>query len=263
MAGSIFDAVEDDFNDHVLKVAAMAQPAGIFVALSTTTPADDATNITEPVGNGYARVDFTDWIVAASRRSGNNTLIQFPIATGSQGTMTYWVLYDAITGGNPLMYGDLVSPVVINTGNRFEFAPDTLRPTVAVAGWSDYLAHAAIDHILLISAFAQPAALWVAGVTVATVDADTGSTITEPGAGAYVRVNFEDWVASSGGASSNNTDIVWPVATASWGNILGAPILDASSAGNLLLHGSIDSPQVIDIDEIMQFDAGDLDITLD
>ncbi len=262
---SLFDSTEDAFNDHWLRNDPMASPAGIFVALSTTAPNDDGTGITEPVGNGYTRVNFLDWIAATGRRSGNNTRILFPIATGNQGTMTHWVLYPTATAGTPLMYGALTAPVVINTGNRFEFAPDTLRPTVAAGAWSNFLAHAAIEHILLIDAYAQPAALFLAAVTVATTDVMTGTTITEPGGGVgYSRLSFEDFVASSGGASSNASNAVYPIATgAGWGNILGAPILDAATLGNLLGHGSVGTPQVIDADEIMQFDAGDLDITLD
>ena len=264
MAGSLSNFAEDEFNDHWLKVdAGMIQPAGLFIALSIADPLDTGAGIAEPVGGAYARIQFETWIAAASRRSGNSGIIQFAIATGAWGALTHWAIFDAVTGGNMLLHGDLTTTVNINVGNRFEFANDTLRPTVAAGGWSDFLAHACLDHILLTAAYTQPVALYVAGVTVAVADGDTGSTITEPVAGAYARVNFEDWIASSGGASSNNTTITFPTATASWGDVIGCPILDAVTAGNLLEHAAVDVSQVIDIDEILTFDPGAFDITLD
>lgn len=264
MAGSLSDFAEDEFNDHYLLVSAMVQPAGLFMALSTADPTDDGSGIAEPVGNGYVRVQFETWNAAAARAASNNGIIQWPVATGSQGTLTHWAMFDAITGGNMLFHGDLTSSVVINTGNRFEIPDATLLPTVSTGGWSTFLANSCIDHILLTAAYAQPAGLFVAAVTVAVVDADTGSTITEPGGGVgYARLAFSDFVASSGGASSNNTTMTFATATgAGWGNILGCPLLDAVTAGNLLGFGLVGSPQVIDADEIITFDPGDFDVTL-
>lgn len=92
----------------------------IYGALSTTEPSPDGTNITEPVGNNYKRVyignsglqEIARKFPAASNRSvTNDDTIFFDKATGSWGTCTYFVLFDAATGGHALAYGALTNPV--------------------------------------------------------------------------------------------------------------------------------------------------------
>jgi len=88
----------------------------IYVGLSTTTPAVDGTNVTEPSGNGYARVligyygqSATLKMSAASAGASSNAEeIHFPKATGAWGSCTYAVFYDAATGGNLLFFSQLV-----------------------------------------------------------------------------------------------------------------------------------------------------------
>jgi hypothetical protein len=86
-----------------------------FIGLSTTTPTATDTNITEPVGNGYARVATTGatWGVAAAGAITNTSVITFPTATGAGlGTVTNVVVYDALTGGNLLFWGTITSQAV-------------------------------------------------------------------------------------------------------------------------------------------------------
>ena len=49
--GSLSNYVEDEVLDHVLKTGDWAQPANLYVALSTADPTDDASGIAEPSGN--------------------------------------------------------------------------------------------------------------------------------------------------------------------------------------------------------------------
>lgn len=96
---------------------ALAGKSGVFgtlsstpdwhLGLSTTVPADDGTNISEPSGNGYARVDVDPADFDASTSAlptilVNNAEFSFPEATGSQGTIVSAVMFDASTGGNAL-----------------------------------------------------------------------------------------------------------------------------------------------------------------
>lgn len=114
--------------DHILNDGAYTAPTNIFVALSTTTPADDATGITEPVGNGYARVSTagTDWDAAAAGAKSNGNAITFPQATGSWGTVTHVLLYDALTVGNMLAFGALSASKAITTDDTAQFAAGDL-----------------------------------------------------------------------------------------------------------------------------------------
>lgn len=91
--------------DNFTGVAAYS-PATRYVGLSTTAPNDDGTGVTEPSGNGYARV-LADgkFAAAAAKSASNNAKISFPQSTGawaSGAPLAYAVFYDAITGGNML-----------------------------------------------------------------------------------------------------------------------------------------------------------------
>ena len=104
--------------------------ADVYVALSTTTPAEAGTGFTEPSGNAYARVtvaaNTTNFPAPTEGASGstisNGTAITFPQATGSWGTVTYVGLYDAATAGNLLAYGALTTSQTISSGGQLSFA---------------------------------------------------------------------------------------------------------------------------------------------
>ena len=105
--GSLSDYVEDEVLDHVLKTGDWAQPTNLYVGLSTADPTDDASGIAEPGGNGYARVQHNNWDAAASRATENTGTISFPEATGTWGTIAYFFISDASTGGNMIAHGAL------------------------------------------------------------------------------------------------------------------------------------------------------------
>lgn len=263
MAGSLSDFAEDAFIDHLLKVAPMVQPAALWVALSTTDPTEDGSGISEPSGFSYTRIRYENWIAGAGRRSGNAAAIQWLVASGPWGPLGYWALFDASTGGNMLFYGDVATPVPIVAGNRFEFDVDTLRPTVSAGGFSDYGAHACLDHILLVAAFSVPTNIYIGAMTAATVDADTGSTVTEPVGGAYARKLENDWDAAVAGVSANTNDTTFDQATEDWGTVGWTGSFDAATLGNVLMHGPVNTAQDINGNDTLQFDAGDLVHTLD
>ena len=83
--GSLSNYVEDEVLDHVLKTGVWAQPAALYVALSTADPTDAGSGMAEPSGNGYARVQHDAWDAAASRATENTGTISFPEASGSWG----------------------------------------------------------------------------------------------------------------------------------------------------------------------------------
>lgn len=92
------------------------------IGLSTTTPSGTDTNVTEPVGNSYARVATTGatWTAASAGAIDSAAAITFPTATGAGwGTVTHVVAYDAPTGGNLLWWDDLTSSQAIAAGVTF------------------------------------------------------------------------------------------------------------------------------------------------
>lgn len=94
---------------------ALGSAPTVYVGLSSTAPAEDGTNVTEPSGGGYARVQTSasDWNAATLADPSlidNANELSFPQATAdwvSGSNLTHGVLYDAATGGNYLGSGAL------------------------------------------------------------------------------------------------------------------------------------------------------------
>ena len=129
--GSFCDYAEAKILDHVFKIASFTQPSNLYVALSTTTPVDDGSNVTEPVGNGYARTLCNGWTRSGTSPTQvqNTAAVTFPTATGSWGTLTHFVIYDASTSGNPIAWGALGASQAITTNDIAQFAANALTVT--------------------------------------------------------------------------------------------------------------------------------------
>lgn len=138
-----------------------------------------------------------------------------------------------------------------------------------MANFSNYLEGQLLNHIFRSSTFNKPSVLAIALVTVAIIDSDTGSTITEvANANGYVRqvLNPSDsnWSDASGGdgTTDNLANINFPIATGSWGTIVGLAILDNSTygAGNILFFGNLSADKTINNGDIFAISIGDLGI---
>ena len=103
----------------------------VYVAASTTTPTKVGGNVTEPTGNGYARIttSASDWTAAATGALTTADSIGHAEASGSWGTITYAVLYDAASGGNCLGYGVLASSKTIISGQILRYPADAFDVT--------------------------------------------------------------------------------------------------------------------------------------
>lgn len=100
--------------EHIHGEAALTMPTA-HIGLSTTTPNGSDGNVTEPSGNGYARVatSAATWGAASGGAITNAAVITFPTATGAGwGTVTHVVAYDASSGGNLLWWGSITSQSV-------------------------------------------------------------------------------------------------------------------------------------------------------
>jgi len=107
--------------DHALGVAAYTMPTTIYVGLFTADPTKTGAAATEVTGNAYARKAMA--FNAATLGAGNtaNTAdVVWPQATGAWGTISHVVLFDALSGGNPLFYGPLNAPQVVANTNTFQ-----------------------------------------------------------------------------------------------------------------------------------------------
>ncbi len=134
-----------------------------------------------------------------------------------------------------------------------------------MANMSDYLEVQVRGHIFRTLTFAKPTVLGVALYTAAPGEAGGG---TEVSGGNYARVDTPpldaNWSGTSGtdGLTDNVSAITFPTPSASWGLVTDFAILDATTAGNFLLYGTLTASKNINNgDPAPAFAIGDLDVT--
>lgn len=91
-----------------------ALPTEYKLGWSSTTPTIGGTNVTEPSGNGYARITLSNLSTPTNGLITNTSNNYFPISTGSQGTATHYVVYGNTTGNNLLMFGALTTSQAVS-----------------------------------------------------------------------------------------------------------------------------------------------------
>lgn len=135
-----------------------------------------------------------------------------------------------------------------------------------MAGMSNYLEVELRKHIFRTGSFTKPTVLAVALHTADPTDAATGAEVS---GGSYARVQRDpldaNWTGASAtsGLTDNAAAITFPAPTANWGTITHFSIWDATSAGNMLVHGALTTPKTVNNgDPAPSFAIGDLDVTL-
>jgi len=130
-----------------------------------------------------------------------------------------------------------------------------------MAELSDYMENAIINQMRNVAGV--QVAVYVALFTAVTgLEADTGWSATEVSGGSYAR-QLAGLTAGSGGLSSNAADITFPQATANWGVITHCALMDAVTAGHVLMWTQLDASKTINNGDTFKFNAGDLDVTMD
>lgn len=117
-----------DLTDHAKNLLARALcarlpslPTQAWAALGTG--GSDASGVTgEPAGTGYARQRVTFTGTGAQR---NAAAFSFSFTTAA-GTLSHIGLFDAATGGNPLTWSALSSPVIVAGPGTVTLAADAL-----------------------------------------------------------------------------------------------------------------------------------------
>lgn len=126
-----------------------------------------------------------------------------------------------------------------------------------MSAMSDYLENEILDHILGTGAYTMPTTVYVGLSTGSFNDDNSGTELTGNG---YARVAITFGAAASGTAS-NNAAVEFSAATGSWGTVSHFGLFDASTAGNLLIHGALTASKVIESGDILKIAIGDMDIT--
>ena len=116
-------------------LTAELKTTGRYGALFTADPTDTGSVANEVSGGSYARQALTFGDDAASRTIANTTLIEFPIATTDEGTIAYFGICQAGTGGVADMdwHGALTTPKAITTNDQLKFAIGAITVSFAAA----------------------------------------------------------------------------------------------------------------------------------
>jgi len=114
----------------------------VWLGYLTGNPGETGTGA-EVSGNGYARVQLVD--VSTSTAStvfgavtpntapatgsfcANTSDIEFPIATGNQGTITHIAIWNAATGGQMIAYKALAVPQTVEASQQVKFQVGKLK----------------------------------------------------------------------------------------------------------------------------------------
>lgn len=135
-----------------------------------------------------------------------------------------------------------------------------------MAGKSNYLEAAFLNHLFRTTALSQPTNVYVALFTAAPADSGGG---TEVSGGSYARVAVSradaSWNAPAGTprAITNAGAITFPTSTGTWGTLTHFGLLDASTSGNLLYWGALSTNPAITSGMTPSFATGQLTVTED
>lgn len=122
------DYLENKVMLHVFGGTAYTAPSTLYLALYTVAPTDTGGG-TEVSGTAYARqtVAFTVTTDTAS----NTSAVEFPTAGSSWGTIVAVGVFDQLTSGNLLAYGNLTASKTIASGDVFRVPAGDLDITLA------------------------------------------------------------------------------------------------------------------------------------
>lgn len=139
------DYLENLIIDHLFRTRTWAKPTALYLALFTAAPSD-AGGGTEVSGGSYARVNLApldaNWYATQGGVSGNSSgtgggtgnavAITFPSPTANWGTVTHYGIFDAVSGGNLLIWDALtVSRTILSGDPAPSFGVNALQITVA------------------------------------------------------------------------------------------------------------------------------------
>lgn len=126
-----------------------------------------------------------------------------------------------------------------------------------MSAMSDYLENEILDHILGTGAYTMPTAVYVGLSTGSFNDDNSGTELSGSG---YARQSIA-FNAAASGTADNSGAVDFPAATGSWGTVSHFGLFDASTSGNLLIHGALTASKFVDTGDILRIAAGDMDIT--
>lgn len=128
------DYLEVELRKHIFRTGSFTKPAALYISLHTADPTDTAAGA-EANYTGYARIQRdpldANWTGASAidGNTDNAAAITFGACTVGSNTVTHFGIWDALSAGNMLAYGQLTVSQVINVGVTPSFAIGALDIT--------------------------------------------------------------------------------------------------------------------------------------
>lgn len=128
---------------------------------------------------------------------------------------------------------------------------------------SNYAENKILDHAVGKASWTSPSC-YLALYTVAPTDSTSGTEVSTSSTG-YSRQQIlpAGWASASNGSITTASDITFTTATASWGTVVAAALVDASTAGNIIWYGTLTSNKTVDSGDTFKITAGNLTLSLD
>lgn len=133
---------------------------------------------------------------------------------------------------------------------------------MAINAMSNYLEEKVLNAVLRGQAFPSIPKVYAALFT--TNPGEDGSTGTEVSGGGYSRkeVTFAAPTQVLDIATcTNSLEVDFGVATTNWGYITHSALYDASTGGNMLYHGALETPKTIETADSLRYAVGKLKVT--
>lgn len=122
-----------------------------------------------------------------------------------------------------------------------------------MAAMTDYLENKLRDHVLRNVAYTSPTTVYLALFSTSTTEAGGG---TEAAGGSYARQAVTFGAPATGHGESTGVVTFTNMPAGTWTH---GAIMDASSAGNMLLHGALTNSITTNAGDDITFAAGDID----
>ena len=110
------------------------------------------------------------------------------------------------------------------------------------------------------NAITGEAAVYV-GLFTADGGLEAGTLDNECSGGSYAR-ELAGLDAAADGVTQNGANITFTTATAAWGTVTHFALIDAVTAGNVIMHGVLTAPRAVGDGDTAQFNATTLSITI-
>jgi len=117
-----------------------------------------------------------------------------------------------------------------------------------------YLSNNLLNVALCNTPFTPPSTIWVALYTVAPGVGGGGTEVTGGGYGRQTVIV----TTPNNGQVSNVSDVLFPVASATWNTIVAFSLMDTSSGGNVLYFGNLSTPRLVLASDQVKFASGQL-----